>query len=265
MSLPPLSNWDDTRTALHQAMQPLRSARLLGVDPMPNDLHYSTLPTRSGASTGPLSFGGALQLDYASGAIVYQREGQAVFSVALEGHHQTSLFDAVFAELAKAGHNLEPNRSKVTETAPFKLDLGQAKTYAEVQHRMYGVLAEVKSHMYGPQTPLVLWPHGFDLSTLWFAAGMNEHEDPQINFGFSPGTPDVGQPYFYFYAWPLPDGLSDQLHPALTWNTDWGTPGAVLTYDKFANEPDPEAMAAAILIESYHTASSLLKANVASG
>ena len=183
-------------------MQPLRSARLLGVDPMPNDLHYSTMPTRTGASTGPLSFGGALHLNYASGTIVYQREEQTVFSIELNGHNQTSLFDAVFARFADAGHDLDPNRSKVTETTPFKLDLAQARTYVEVQRRMYGVLAEMKAHMNGPQTPLVLWPHGFDLSTIWFVDGMDESNDPQVCFGFSPGTPDVGQPYFYFYAWP---------------------------------------------------------------
>ena len=263
MSLPALSNWDDTKTALHQAMQVLRSTRLLGVDSMPNDLHYSTLPTRTGASTGPLRFGGVLRLDYASGAIVYEREEQEVFVVELKGQNQTSLFDDVFSEFEKAGHTLAPNRDKITETAPFKLDLDQARTYATVQRRMFQVLAEVKSHMFGAQTPLVLWPHGFDLSTIWFAEGMDEHNDPQINFGFSPGTPDVGQPYFYFYAWPLPDGLSDQLRPTLEWNTDWGTPGAVLAYDKFASEADPEAVATDILIQSYHTASSLVKSSAA--
>ena len=263
MILPDLSNWDDTKTALHQSMQALRSTRLLGVEPMPNDLHYGTLPTPTGATTGPLNFGGRLNLDYTRGAVFYERDGAEVFSVELSSHNQTSLFDAVFAAFKNAGHDLDPNRSKVTETTPFKLDIDQAKTYAEVQWRMFGVLAELKARMYGPQTPIILWPHGFDLSTIWFVDGMDEHNDPHMNVGFSPGTSDVGQPYFYFYAWPVPDKLAAQIRPELEWNPNWGTPGAVLAYDKFANADDPEAFAADILFNSYQLASSLLKANAA--
>lgn len=263
MTLPSLSNWDDTRTALHQALQPLRSARLLSVDPLPSELEYSTQPTMTGATTGPLHFGGALSLDYTQGAVIYEQDGQQVFGVELKGHNQTSLFDAVFAEFAKAGHKLEPNRGKVTETTPFQLDLDQANAYAEVQFRMFNVLAALKANMYGPQTPIVLWPHGFDLSTIWFVDGMDERKNPQVCFGFSPGTPDVGQPYFYFYAWPVPAGLSAKIHPTQSWNSDWSTPGAVLTYDKFANAAQPEAVVTDILVQSYHLASSMQKASVA--
>ena len=39
---------------------------------------------------------------------------------------------------------------------------------------MFQMLAVVKASMFGPQNPLVLWPHGFDLSTLWFVDGMVE-------------------------------------------------------------------------------------------
>lgn len=265
MPLPDLSNWDDTRTALHQSMQALRSTRLLGVDPLPNDLHYGTLPIPTGASTGPLSFGGALSLDTTRGAMIYERDGAEIFSIALNGHNQTSLFDAVFAAFQQAGHNLDPNRSKITGTTPFRLDLAQAQTYASVQWRMFGVLAQLKARMLGPQTPVILWPHGFDLSTLWFVDRTDEHKDPHINFGFSPGTSDVGQPYFYFYAWPVPDDLPGQLRPELKWHTAWATPGAVLTYDTFAGVDDPEALVSDILLDSYRLASSLLKAKVTGG
>jgi hypothetical protein len=113
--------------------------------------------------------------------------------------------------------------------------------------------------MFGPQTPIILWPHGFDQSTLWFVDGMDEHKDPQINVGFSPGTSDVGQPYFYFYAWPVPDRLPEKLPDAIWWNTAWSTPGGVLTYEKFANESDPDAFVTHVLDEVYQTASAMLK------
>ena len=260
MSLPALTDWEATKNALHQAMQILRSVRLLGVDAMPNELHYGTLPVPTGASTGPLRFGGDLRLDYSRAAIIYEQNGVEVFRVELSGHSQTSLFDAVFAAFEAAGHKLEPTRSKITETAPFQLDHAQANTYAQVQQRMFGVLAALKARMYGPQTPIILWPHGFDLSTLWFVEGMDEHNDPHLNFGFSPGTADVGQPYFYFYAWPVPNSLNERLHPLLLWHTQWRTPGAILTYDKFAH--DPEALAVPILVESYRMASEMLTTGI---
>jgi hypothetical protein len=262
MSLPDLSNWDDTKTALHQSMQVLRSTRLLGVNPLPSELEYSTIPTQTGATTGTLNFGGELRLDYLRAAVAYEKDEAEVFAVELNGHNQTSLFDAVFAAFAEAGLKLEPNRKKVTETTPFTIDLDKAKDYAALQWRMVNVLARVKAQMYGAQTPIALWPHGFDVSTLWFAQGMDEHKDPQLNMGFSPGTADVGQPYVYFYAWPVPDGLPDKLPANVTWNTSWSTPGGIIPYDQFANADDPESLLVATLVEVYHTASTLLKANL---
>ena len=262
MSLPELSNWDDTKTALHQAMQVLRSARLLGVDPMPVELEYSTIPIPEGATTGKLSFGGELQLDYTQGAIVYvDKNGNEAFKFALNGHTQTSLFDTVFQAFADAGTPLEPSRSKITESTPFNLDLGQAQTYAQVQWQMYLILSAVKGRMLGPQTPVALWPHGFDLSTIWFAEGMDEHNDPQMNFGFSPGTPDIGQPYFYVYAFPLPEGFSDALPDIFNWNTSWSTPGGYIRYDQFATADDAEGVIANALISAYQIGSKLLHRN----
>jgi hypothetical protein len=263
MTLPDLSNWDATKTALHQSLQALRSTRLLGVDPMPSDLHYGTLPTPSGATTGPLRFGGELRLDYVRAAAVYERDGAEVFAVGLDCYNQTSFFDAVFAAFKAAGHNLQPNHDKVTETTAFNFDKGQASTYAALQWRMYSVLSRLKGRMYGPQTPIALWPHGFDLSTIWFADGMDEHQDPQINFGFSPGTPDVGQPYFYFYAWPVPDGLSERMPSIVTWNSNWSTPGGVIRYDQFAGADDPDGLVLDTLTQVYNTASAMVRANAA--
>ena len=87
MTLPDLSNWDNTRTALHQSMQVIRSTRLLGVSPMPNELEYSTIPNTSGATTGSLSFGGELRLDFTRTAIIYERDHAEVFTLGLQGYN----------------------------------------------------------------------------------------------------------------------------------------------------------------------------------
>ena len=115
------------------------------------------------------------------------------------------------------------------------------------------------------KTPIALWSHGFDLSTLWFVDGMDEHKDSQMNFGFSPGTPDVGQPYFYFYAYPVPDGVHEKLPDVITWNTAWSTPGGVLEYEKFAGESDPEGFVLDVLTAVYQTTSPMLIAEAKKG
>jgi hypothetical protein len=257
--LPALSHWDGTRTALHQALQVLRSTRLLGVDPMPNSLEYGTTPTAYGATTGLLKFGGELQLDFSRCAVVYRKDGTEVFSVPLAGHHQTSLFDTVFAAFDKAGHPFKPDRAKITNTTAFKFDPEAARTYASVMWQMYTALARFRGRVFGWQSPVTLWPHGFDLSFLWFSSGSDERRDPHLNFGFSPFTPDVGQPYVYFYAYPVLPGLENEIPAPMHWHTAWATPGGVLEYDQFAGTNDPEGMVEDVLLQVYRAASARIK------
>jgi hypothetical protein len=257
--LPALSNWESTRTALHQSLQVLRSARLLGVDPLPNSLEYGTIPRSYGATTGPLKFGGELQMDFTRGAIRFQRDGGEVFSVPLARHNQTTLFDDVFEAFRQAGHRFEPNRSKITNTTTFNLDREAARVYADVMWRMYTALARFRGGVLGWMTPITLWPHGFDLSFLWFPRGSEEAKDPHLNFGFSPFTPDVGQPYVYFYAYPVVPGLETVIPAPMRWHTTWATPGGVIEYNKFAEESDPETTVEDLLVQVYLAASARMQ------
>lgn len=252
MSLPKLQDWQDTKQILHDAIQIVLRARLINRDPMPNSLQYSTLPTHFGATSGELAFGGVLEFHYVSGDIVYRRNGDSIFAVDINGKSQTEAFEQVFEAFGEAGLDLEPTRDKITGLTPFELDLEQAFEYADVQWRMYTVLGMLKGRMVGGQTPIALWPHGFDLSTLWFPGKMDEHNEPHMNFGFSPGTPEVGQPYIYFYAYPLPEKLPDGLPDIVTWNTAWSTPGGVIEYDKFCDERQPEIALLDILTDIYN-------------
>lgn len=259
MPLPPYAQWQAARPVLHQAAQILNMARVASLDPQPNALRHSLRPLPTGATTGPLKFGGALTLDYVEGAVILAGEdGSEITRVLLNEHTQQSLGKTVFAAIAQQGHVLD--QSKFAETPRFNLDQTQGRLYAEVQWRMFQTLALLKAHMFGPQNPLVLWPHGFDLSTLWFVDGMEERTDPHLNFGFSPGTPDVGQPYVYFYAHPALHELKEHLPGLVTWTTSWSAPGGYIPYDRFADETDPEALLLETLLDIYHRASALLKA-----
>lgn len=257
MTLPAYADWKEAQPLLHQAAQVLNAVRLASLPPMPNALRHSLRPIAVGATTDRLPFGGTLTLDYVQGAIIYMQGGAESFRVSLQDHTQQALLNSVVAGIAQAGHPLDTERTPLAGTTPLNPDLTQTQLYAGVQWRMFRMLALVKAHMFGGQNPLVLWPHGFDLSTLWFAAGLDEQNDPHLNLGFSPGTADIGQPYVYFYTHPALSALPDKLPDLITW-TRWKVPGGYIRYDQFAHESDPEQMLADVLLEVYRVASDML-------
>jgi uncharacterized protein DUF5996 len=92
----------------------------------------------------------------------------------------------------------------------------------------------------GGLSPMIVWPHGFDLSFLWFARGFTETQDPHLNVGFSPGSAGFPRPYVYVYAYPIPKGLLDvKLPEPAHWNTA-GWTGLVIDYDALAGLPNHE-------------------------
>ncbi len=252
MPLPALVEWDTTRTALHQAAMVLPPFRKATDDPLPNHLHLALTPQLNGAGTGPLSIGGSLEVDFITQSVDWEKDGDTVFTVPIAGETQQSLFEKVKAKFAEHGHDLDPPVNEPWTTDALAPDVTQAHNYALVFWRMWTVLAQTHARFVGPVTPVVLWPHGFDLSTIWFAGGgFSEEEDPHMNFGFSPGTPDVGEPYFYSYAWPAIEGFEATLPDVVEWHTEWGSPGALLRYSKFAAADDPEAIARETLLAIY--------------
>jgi hypothetical protein len=100
-------------------------------------------------------------------------------------------------------------------------------------------------------TPLVVWPHGFDLSFLWFRGNdLDEHSQPHMNFGFSPGSEGFPRPYLYSYAWPALSDLTSRplLAPARWFNGSWK--GAVVDYDSLTDDK-PEAQIEALAHEIF--------------
>lgn len=245
------ADWKTTREALHLSMQVLRSARAAAGEPMPNHLHYSSFLHPNGASTGPLGGDRELRLDFERLAVTFHQAGEEVFAIGLEGHHQISLFDAVFEALAEAGLDLDPDRKKVGSEAPFRVDQMEGRAFAAMMWRAFEGIARFKARRFGFQSPIALWPHGFDLSTLYFSEGHDESSDPHVNIGFSPYTEEVGEPYLYIYAWPTPEGLAEKLPDVWDWQGDWGAPGASLRFSRWKDAGDLPGTVESYLAEAF--------------
>jgi len=252
VKLPKLENWVKTRDSLRLALEPLRSARLEGTSELPNALHHALFPHFAGARTGPLSFGGELFLDYTTQKIVFRQNEKKVFEVPLAGYSQKYLFQQTAEEFKKLNINISPYKDKVESGEELDINPEHAEKYAQLQFRVFNAMARARGHFFGVQTPISIWPHGFDLSTVWFPGGADESRDPHMNFGFSPGYAGIDEPYLYFYAWPVPQGLLEtELPMGGFWYKDWATPTAVILLSSFAGSENPDREITKIFLDSY--------------
>jgi hypothetical protein len=241
MSLPALSNWESTRTALHQAAQVIGGVKKAVAHPLPNYAHLGLFVVPTGVTTGKLPDGSELAVDFTQQAITTALPGQTPAAVPLAGHTQMTLTDALVKVLADKGHAVQPDRTKITGTSTFDVNPALANEYAPALYSIFTSIARFRARLLGGMSPMVIWPHGFDLSFLWFARGLNEGQDPHLNFGFSPGSAGFPRPYVYLYAHPMPNGLLDVKLPAPARWYQGGWTGAVIDYDGLAALPDHEA------------------------
>ncbi|PJF26151.1 MAG: hypothetical protein CUN53_09145, partial [Phototrophicales bacterium] len=131
--------------------------------------------------------------------------------------------------------------SELNDESPLLLDPGLAREYAETLFTIHTGIALFRARLKGLQTPLVVYPHGFDLSMIWFAGNAFDESQPHLNLGFSPGSPGLPRPYLYAYAHPLPQAYAPPPLPAPTvWHTQ-GWTGVVLPYDEFREQSNVSA------------------------
>jgi hypothetical protein len=239
MTLPTLRDWDSTRVGLQRAAQVLAAIRQSALPPQPNSLQLGLPVEAQGLTSGPLPFGGDLLLDFAALTIDYRQPGEPSFRVSLTERSQRVLAATVLEMLAAEGHDLMLDSAVVGDDAILTIDPVSAREYADVLDTVYTALARFRAQLSGPLTPLVVWPHGFDLSFLWFArGGFDEQADPHLAFGFAPTSAGLDRPYFYAYASSAPD-LSDHALPAPARSINGPYNGVYVGYDDIARVADP--------------------------
>lgn len=259
MALPALSDWDSTRSGLHQAAQVLGGIRKAVAAPLPNYAHLGLFVTPTGLTTGKLPEGDQLLLDFTTQVITYICPVNTHNPVALAGHTQMTLTDAVIEAMTNAGHGVQPDRAKITGTQLFEINPALAQDYAPALHSIFSAMARFRARLLGSMSPMIIWPHGFDLSSLWFARGSVEGKDPHLNIGFSPGSPGFPRPYIYIYAHPMPVGMSEVELPEPAYWTHERWTGIVIDYDYLAAQSDHEAVLEGMLGSIFAAVAPLFK------
>jgi len=260
MSLPELADWTDTRIGLHQASQVIGGVRRAVASPEPNWAHLGLRISPKGVTTSALTGVGTLTLDFPATSTLYQPEGGGpAQSIPLAGQTQISLANAVESMLHAAGHPVALDRSKITANTPLKVNESTAADYAIVLNRIGSVLAEFRESLPGEKSPLLVWPHGFDASFLWFATHDASEQAPHLSFGFSPGSEGFDRPYLYFYAYPIPEGMLSISLPAPARWYEGSWTGMVIDYDSISGEERPEEVILVALESVYQAVAPKLK------
>jgi hypothetical protein len=234
---------------------------------VPNYLELALRVETNGLSTDALPAGGRALLDFDRAALVFTPASGAAVQIALAGQSQASLLEALLAAMDARGagvvarssarmsftqaflaaidardHPFKPKPGELTSDAPLTVDPRVSADYGSALYRIFTATARFRARLAGPQTPIVVWPEHFDLSTLWFSTDDRGDEAPVMNFGFAPFDGSTERPYLYAYAYPMPAGFETLPLPApAQWRTE-GYKGLFVAYDDLARAGDPAAL-----------------------
>lgn len=265
MVLPRLDHWNETSFGLHRGALLLGALQRLTQPPQPAYLELGLRVVRNGLAAGSLPGGGRVMLDFTDGSLMYAPPSGAEVSFPLNGSTQAQIFNGLFGVLAQGelsallpdgphlaervsagivsrGSRYRPPRPETLwDETSIELDAGTSRTYLEVLQLVFTAIARFRARLTGLQTPLVVWPEHFDLSTLWFRGASIDESQAHLNFGFAPYSDGLPDPYLYAYAYPYPQHYDPPALPAgARWHTQ-GWKGVVLPYDVIAAQSDPAA------------------------
>lgn len=265
-TLPALSGWEHSSHSLHRAAQILGVIRQFVREHVPNYLELALRIEPSGLSTDRLPSSGLVLLDFAQAALVYTAPDGASVALPLAGQSQATLCEALLEAMAARGdelvslaghasygaallaalnardHAFKPQADYLLNEAALQVDPQTSADYGQALYRVFSAVARFRARLDGPQTPIVVWPEHFDLSTLWFAGNDRSEEAPVMNFGFAPFDGSSERPYLYAYAYPMPEHFASLPLPApARWHNE-GWKGAFVAYDDLARSDDPEQL-----------------------
>jgi hypothetical protein len=254
MKLAALNHWETTRDSLHRASQVVGAFRKVSAIPDPVFFQHHALaviPQGLDSQSIPLE---EIYLDFGRAVVSYQG-----YVIPLAGHSQASLAAALLDAVQVAGHDPQVNLASVADTSPLQIDPQHGADYAAALWNITQTMAAFREGLPGFKTPLVVFPHHFDLSFLWFPGDHQDEHQPHLNFGFAPFSEGYPRPYFYTYAYPVPAGYREIILPeGVSWAQPWT--GTVQLYDDLAKSSDPLGQLTASLKAIYAASAALLTA-----
>ncbi len=202
----------------------------LGLTVRPDGLVTVPIPLDSGGTL-------AVRFDPAAAAVEAVSSGGEEVAIGLDGATPTELAEELIRFVARCGLAGDLDLGRVPP-GPVEVDWDVAAAYTATLIDIERTLEQHRVTLGTAAGPLLVWPHGFDLSFEWFGTRMVAGEDgeapAQLNLGFSP----FHGGYFYSNPWPFDEALVDTPLPdGASWHLD-GWQGTILPYDQVGGLED---------------------------
>lgn len=282
----PYAPWAETCAALHLWSQIAGKYRLAHTPWINHSWHATLYVTPRGLTTGPVhELGGCLTLtfDFVDHRMVVEADGGQQAGFALEPMSVADFLDRLRHAVVTAGgtFNIHGRPNELPEAIPFGSDTVARPYDRDAVTRFHGALLRIvpvferfRTAFLGKVSPVHLFWGSFDLALTRFSgrtAPLHPGGFPNLpdavtreayshevsSAGFWPGQGGAGEPMFYAYAYPSPDGYETRpvLPEAARWDQALGE--FVLPYEAVRKADDPEAALMAFLQSTYGAAAEL--------
>ena len=279
----PLEAWQPTYDTLHLWSQIPGKIR---VELSPEEPEFNSCPlyvSARGLTTSPIPYGDRafeIAFDFiAHKAVIAVSDGEAKF-IDLEPRSVASFYAELMAKLHECGIDVRISEApqEMPNPIPFSKDEVHASYDREAVEKFHRILVNVdsafKAHrapFRGRHTFVQLWWGGFDLGYERFSG--NPAAPPPagpwlyrasldaelINCGFWPGDARFGEPAFYCYAYPKPEGIeASPIKPAAAfWSKELGE--FLLRYEDVRRAASPRDAILEFLSSTYDVSAALCK------
>lgn len=277
------AQWAETCAALHLWTQIIGKYRLAHTPWVNHAWHATLYVTPRGLTIGPVHDAGGwvtLALDFVDHRLIAEADGGARESFPLEAMSVADFLARTRDAVERVGGTFDihgaPNELPVA--VPFVDDTKVRPYDSDAVARYHGALLRIvpvfelfRTGFIGKSSPVHLFWGSFDLAVTRFsgrpaplhpagipnlpdAVAQEAYSHEVSSAGFWPGGFGVDEPMFYSYAYPAPDGFSDQkVEPNEAW-FDKNLGEFLLPYAAVANSDNPEAMLMAFLQSTYDAA-----------
>jgi hypothetical protein len=278
----PLSEWEDTRAALHLWMQVIGKLRL-ACTPWTNHSWHVTLPlTARGIGTGVLPCADRFwqaEFDFLDHQLRIATSEGGIATVALQPQSVAQFHAAVREALSSVGvpMDIHPVPCEIPDAVPFESDTAQRPYDADAAQRHWRVLLQAdrvlrifRSRFRGKASPVHFFWGAMDLAVTrfsgreapphpggvphladWVVREAYSHEVSSCGFWAGAG---LGYPAFYSYAYPEPEGFAAaKVQPSAAFYSE-ALREFVLPYDAVREAADPDATLLAFLQSTYEAA-----------
>lgn len=251
----------------------------VALSPQEPELQHTALyVTARGLTTGPIPSGDRtfeIDFDFVAHEVVIETNDGNVRKVPLTDRTVAAFYNAMLAALSELGIDvkLNPKPQEVPNPIPLDEDIVHASYDRDAVARFWKILSEVdavlrefRAPFQGRHTPVEFFWGSFDLSYSRYS-GRPATPPPHANLimrksmdaeeactGFWFGDDKLGEPAFYAYMYPKPDGYENApVQPAgALWNGQMGL--FLLRYDDVRQSDNPRKLIRDFLESTYAAA-----------